>query len=294
MSVKRTVTDPGFLWGHLYEPVSSGSNRRQGLRTVIFGSTTAGNLVISDLSRLELHHPDLINLVAVATDDPLDPHTQISVAKRIWSKYTEQEMERLRDLVIDSSMKAGVPCYTGSVKTEAFRSLFRRWDPDVVIMCCFGQRIDQPLFHYPPFGMYNFHPSDLAANIGAGPKPFEVTISQGRTTSRMIVHQVNEIIDGGPIVGSSPPVNICLADGRYPESLLTLQEKIPSVCGWMAVELIRILHDRKQKGLKGAIPFIDFEAVTPLSVKRLLMEPALNDPGVLYTLPDHPLLNHNA
>jgi len=284
------TTNPDFLWGRLYEPTSPKASVKGGIRTVVFGSTTAGNLVINTLAKLESRHPGMINLVAAATDDPLDPATQISVKKRIWNQYTPPEMQRLHDMVAESCLQAGIPCYTGGIKTDAFRAMFRSWNPELVLVCCFGQLIDRVLFEYPVEGMYNFHPSDLAANIGAGPRPFELTISQGRTTSRMILHRVNEIIDGGPIVGSSPPINICRTDGKYPDSLLTLQEKIPSICGWMSTELVHTLYNRKAMGIKALIERIDFESSMPEEILALLMKPAENDPEAKYNLPDHPLL----
>jgi hypothetical protein len=287
MNSCKNITDDGMLWGGLYEPFKQKTNPGNGLRVAIFGSTNAGVLVIDSLSRFEQKHPGLINLVGVATDDPVDPNTRISVQKRIWRLYHPDEISILRDRVIDASIHAGIPCYTGGVKTEYFRKLFTGWNPDIIIMCCFGQKIDDFIINHPQFGMYNFHPSDLAAKIGAGPRPFSSTMENGHKTSTMTVHLVTEMIDHGPIVGNSPAVNICTACGDYPASILTLQEKIPSVSGWLSIELVLEVIKIRESGKNGAVPSIDFNSRIPDFVRQELLKPATDDLTESYKLPLH-------
>jgi hypothetical protein len=279
------------LWGGIYTPVKPKKGSGEGLRTVVFGSTNAGALVIESLQRFEQKNPGLLNLVGVATDDPYDPNTRISVSKRIWRYFTKDEMLVLMNRVIDPTTNGGVPCYTGCVKTGYFRDIFKQWNPEVIIMCCFGQKIDAFIFNYPAFGMYNFHPSDLASNIGEGSQPFIDTVLNEKRTSVMTVHIVNEFIDQGPIVGISPKINILKADGNYPMSIRSLQEKIPSVCGWLSVELIREIIKKKQTGTNGQVTAINFDELTPTYIKRKLMEPANDDCTDRYTLPLHESLH---
>jgi folate-dependent phosphoribosylglycinamide formyltransferase PurN len=283
----RKVVNEEAVWGALYVPANPKRGSAGGLRTVIFGSTNGGALVIGSLARLEQKDPGLLNLVGVATDDPCDPNTRVSVKKRIWRYYSPNEMVAMRDNVIDETIACGIPCYTGSVKTEYFREILRQWDPEVIIMCCFGQKVDPFIFNYPVYGMYNFHPSDLASNIGEGAQPFSDTINNGHTTSVMTVHLVNEWIDRGPIVGLSPRINIVKADGTFPRSILSLQEKIPSICGWLSIELIKKILENKRTGIDEAVGFVDFDALTPESIKQRLLEPANDDLNDRYTLPLH-------
>jgi hypothetical protein len=278
------------LWGALYTPLNPKAVSGKGLRTVIFGSTNGGALVIDSLHRFEQKNPDLINLVGVATDDPVDPDTKISVSKRIWRYYSPDEMIAMRNMVIDLTTEAGVPCYTGSVKTEYFRKMLKQWDPEVIIMCCFGQKVDAFIFNYPAYGMYNFHPSDLASSIGEGSQPFHDTVNNGHTTSVMTVHLVNEWIDRGPIIGWSPKINIVKADGSYPVNILSLQEKIPSICGWLGIELMLEILKKKLTGTEGVAGFIHFDELIPDLIKQKLMEPANDDLTDRYTLPLHDLI----
>jgi len=283
----RKIVNEEALWGALYVPVEPKRGSDSGLRTVIFGSTNGGALVIESLARLEQKDPALLNLVGVATDDPCDPNTRISVNKRIWRYYSTGEMAAMRDKVIDETTAWGIPCYTGSVKTEYFREILKQWDPEVIIMCCFGQKVDPFIFNFPVYGMYNFHPSDLAANIGEGSQPFHDTMDNGHATSVMTVHLVNEWIDRGPIIGWSARINIVKADGTFPASILSLQEKIPSICGWLGVELINEILKNKRAGIEEAVGFINFDALTPESIKQRLLEPANDDLTDRYTLPLH-------
>ena len=284
------IENKEFQWGGLYKPVKVRQGNTAGLRLAVFGSTNAGNLVIRTLLKYENKYPGRLNVVGVATDDPADPNTRISVAKRIWGKYNPDEMTSLRDKVINTSMEAGIPCFTGGVKNDLFLSIFNEWAPELVIMCCFGQKINRQLYDYPVYGMYNFHPSDLAAQIGAGPKPFEGTMQNGKSTSRMVIHQVNEIIDGGPLVASSPLVNICLPNGSYPENILSLQEKIPAISGWMSIELVLEILKKKDKGETGRIVFYDLESRIPERIRSKLLDPVTNDLSEMYCLPDHDCL----
>jgi len=257
------------------------------------GSTTAGKLVLKNLHSLEEKFPELINLVAMATDDPTDEKARISARKRIWAYYNEEEKKSLFEQVLSTANQIGVPCYTGEVKTNYFRQILQEWAPDLIIMCCFGQKIDAVIFDFPTYGMYNFHPSDLKKKIGAGARPFHETMENDHKLSMMSIHRVNEEIDAGPVVGTSPPINICLADGSYPANILTLQEKIPVVCGWMTIELLLATLAQKEKGIHSPVHCVNYHQKFPDYIKSKLMEPASDDLTFDYSLPPHFLFTDN-
>ncbi len=290
MASMKKIVDPSSIWGELYEPVKPKLNSGSGLRVVLFVSCNCGNTVLKCLSLFEKKHPSLLDITAVVTDDPVDPNARISLKKRIWGQYTPAERSKLKEKIIGTSMDIGIPCYTGAVKNEYFRNLYRSWNPEVLIMFCFGQKLDSFLYTFPVYGAYNFHPSDLPKQIGAGTQPFQNAIRNGLKTSPMVIHQVTELIDMGQITGVSTPINICLADGAYPKSLLTLLEKITSIGGWMSVQLIAEIIERKKKGLNGPVEWIDFDKILPENIKQLLMSPATNDLTEMYDVPLHPLL----
>ena len=284
------IVDKETIWGELYQPEKPKVNSGNGLRVALFVSCNCGNIVLNCLNRYEQKYPGLLNIVGVATDDPIHPDAKISVKKRIWSQYSNGERAELRQKVIDSSLNAGLSCYTGAVKTDYFRKIYKLWNPDVLVMFCFGQKLDSFLFDYPALGAYNLHPSDLPKQMGAGTQPFQNAIQNGLKTSPLVIHQITELIDMGQIVGVSPPINIKLANGQYPKSLLTLLEKITSIGGWMSTQLISYLVNKKASGESGPLGMIDFDEVLPLEIRQLLMQPAKDDLTEMYEVPLHPLL----
>jgi folate-dependent phosphoribosylglycinamide formyltransferase PurN len=290
MTEFKKIIDPAALWGAFYEPVRPKPNSEKGLRVVLFVSCNCGNNVLNNLAHLEQKYPGLLNLVGVVTDDPVDPNAMISLKKRIWSQFTPDERSELKNKIIDSCMKIGIPCYTGAVKTNYFRKIYESWNPEVLIMFCFGQKLDTFLYDFPVMGSYNLHPSDLPKQIGAGTQPFQNAIRNGLRTSPLVIHQITELIDMGPIVGVSTPINICLKDGTYPKSLLTLLDKITSVGGWMSIQLISDIINQKARGESGPLGWIDFDKELTEEIKKILMSPATNDLTEMYEVPLHPLL----
>ena len=280
-------------WGAFYKPLKPKMDKKEGLRTVLFVSCDCGNLMINDLSRYEALYPEKLNIVGIVTDDPIDPFAKISIKKRIWSQFPQEEHAAIFQKVIDSSINIGVSCYSGAVKTDYFREIYRKWNPEALLMFCFGQKIDAEIFDYPSMGAYNFHPSDLPKKVGAGTQPFQNAIQNGLKTAPMVIHKVTEIIDVGPVVGVSPHVNICLEDGSYPTSIITLLDKITSLGGWMGVALIDAIISMKQSGNIGYIKNIDFEEIMPQELKDVISLPAVNDLSEKYAVPLHPLLNNS-
>ena len=290
MSEFNKHIDQESLWGELYEPLKPKINSGGGLRLVLMLSCNCGDNVLHHLFLFEQKYPGLLNIVGVATDDPVDPNARISLKKRIWSQYSPSERIELKNKIINSCMDIGIPCYTGAVKTDYFRSMYKIWNPDILIMFCFGQKLDSFLFDTPVMGAYNLHPSDLPKKIGAGTQPFQNAIRNGLKTSPLIIHGITELIDMGPIVGVSSQVNICLKDGTYPKSLLTLLDKITSIGPWMTIELIDELMKQRLKGDIWPLDWIDFEGKLPEEIKELLRSPATDDLNEKYTVPPHPLL----
>jgi folate-dependent phosphoribosylglycinamide formyltransferase PurN len=287
MEKSQKIVNDQADWGALYMPRVQKTFPTNALRVAVFTSTNSGVLLLDSLARFETRFPDSLMIVGIATDDPLCENSRISAKKRIWRHYTPEEMEHMVNGVLAIADDHEVPCYTGNVKTEYFRQLLLEWNPDAIIMNCFGQKIDASIYELPDLGMYNFHPSDLAQQVGAGAEPFESTMSSGEATSVMTLHHVAEDIDAGSIVGVSPRIRITTEDDTYPEDVRNLQAKIPSVCAWMGIELIQELI--KNNGLNNPKPIdsIDFAGTMHVPLGELLMQPVCDDLQS-YVLPLHP------
>src|SRR4030095_6803702 len=111
-------------------------------------------------------------------------------------------------------------------KTGGFRTRLDDWQPDTVISCVFGQVIDAAIIERPAYGIYNFHPTDLAHGFGAGPTPAEDLAAHGMTSTVWTIHHVIEEVDAGGIVAVSPPINIADQDGMAPADPLVVYDKL--------------------------------------------------------------------
>lgn len=281
---------PDMRWGAFYQPLKPRPAASKGLRIVLFASCECGIMLLEHLALLEKKFPGTIHLTGIATDDPVDAAARISLKKRVWSQFSAEERRSVFDRMVKTATDMGLPVYSGAVKTDYFREIYRQWNPDALLMFCFGQKIDAVLYDSPPAGAYNFHPSSLHKQIGAGSQPFHKAIENGQKSSQMVIHKVTEQIDVGPIVGISPEVNICLADGSYPVSVRSLLDKITSTGGWMGVELVQTLSSINNGNHASQIDFIDFEGLMPPEVKHTLAQAAVNDLNEKYTLALHPLI----
>ena len=266
-------------WGQLIHPSKSErqSKTDEGMRVVLFGSYLLGYLLMETLNEFEKQYPSRLNLVGLVTDDPASPSAKISVKRRIWRKYNEQQTIALETAMIESGLASGIPVYTGAVKTEYFRRLLKNWKPDVIFVCVFGQLIDEPIINYPEYGIYNFHPADLLAGHGAGPQPFQDLIDRDAKTSKLTIHQLTVELDGGPVLGQSPPVNVRLADGSMTDNILVLDDKMLQAVDVVGALLTKTLILHKERGIKGPIQKLDFPRHFDDRIREWLMKPISSD-----------------
>lgn len=293
---RQIITNLGdSKWGQLILPGKEENPNKQdkGLRVVLFGSYLLGYLLGETLKKLEENNPDKINFIGLVTDDPASPKAKISVKRRIWRKYGAKETIGLETAMIESGLTAGVPVYTGAVKTDYFRNLLSQWNPDVILVCVFGQIIDVPIINYPSLGIYNFHPADLSAKYGAGPQPFQDLIDRGAKTSKVTIHHLTEDLDSGPIVGQSSPINVRFTDGSITNNILVLDDRMLQPIDYMGTLLIETLVKKKEAGLNEGIKTLDFAKHFSKSYKRELLEPITSTtPSKTLPMPSE-LINYN-
>jgi hypothetical protein len=285
----RTVSQAeGSAWGHLILPAPDENplEPKSGTRVLFIGSWILGMLGLQGVKKAARENPGRLNLVALVTDDPLDPNAKISVHKRFWRYYSEQRREDYELSILEEALIFGVSCYTGEVKNAMFRGLLADWDPEIIVVCAFGQLIDKEIIEQPRLGIYNVHPSDLLHHYGAGPQPWEDIVARKATTNRTSVHWVSETIDEGSVVGQSPPINVALPDGQPCEDVLLIGEKSMMVVPRLVEELLRQLIARKESGESGPITTIDFDqAFLPAERDSLMLPIDPSQFGRLLVLP---------
>lgn len=262
-------------WGRLVLPGTDETSDESSdpLKLVLICSYIQGHMVLDTVKAMADMNPGRIEIKGVVTDDPVDPNAKISVKRRIWRKYGEEETIYLENSIIESAIDASIPVYTGSVKTRYFHDLLGSWSPDAIIVCVFGQIIDSFVIDYPGMGIYNIHPADLKAGFGAGPQPFQDLINRNASTSRITIHQLSEELDSGHILGQSSPINIRYKDGSLPDDILILQDKILEPTVPMVYELVKTLVLKKSEGFTGKISHLDFSKHFTRELKQNLMKP---------------------
>jgi len=273
---RKIINEPGDSdWGQLIIPGKheNPSKTNQGLKIVIMAGYRTGLLLIKTLIEIEKKHPDKLNIVGLITDDPLSPHARISMKRRIWRLFDDNQKLTIEDAVIETALSYGITCYTGAVKTTYARKLIHHWNPDVIEVLFFGQIIDEPIIKQPEYGIYNFHPADLAHHHGAGPQPFQDLIDREAFTSKFTIHQLTTQLDLGGVVGQSPTINVRNTDGSITNKLLVIEDKVLKPMDTMAVILTHKLITAKEENSKKVIAKIDFPSYFTQMQKNKLLEP---------------------
>lgn len=273
---RMIIDDVGdSTWGQLILPSREESKNKteDGLRVVIFGSYMLGYLISETLKEFEKRYPSRLNILGLVTDDPASPDAKISVKRRIWRMFKEGDIVDMETAIIESALKDGAQVYTGAVKTDYFRGLLKKMNPDVIIVSVFGQLIDEPIINYPKYGIYNFHPADLLAGHGAGPQPYQDLINRNAKTSKLTIHQLTVDLDAGPILGQSPEVNVSFPDGSLTDNILVIDDKMMQAGDISTGLLIKALILHKERGMKGALQKLDFSKHFSKEVKEFLMQP---------------------
>jgi hypothetical protein len=269
------VAVQGSRWGELILPAAGevGDRTEAGLRLLAVTSFFLGIEVLRALLDYERAHPERLCLAAVATDDAVNADAKIGLRKRMWKHYTQSERVAIEVATIETALQAGVPVYTGEFKIDWFYRQLASWRPDVIIVCACGQIFDARILEVPRYGVYNFHPSDLAHGHGAGAQPYEDILARGDPWTCWTVHQMVEQVDAGAIVGQSPDILVADAHGRIPEDPKRFYAKLKGVVGPMVTILVDELIRLDEEGRQGRVGRIDFAARLPSGVKKCLAEP---------------------
>ena len=289
---RRFVAVSGSRWGELILPAPNElpCHPVGGLRVVLFASFEFGYMALEAVKAYAKKFPNRVQLVGLATDDPTNRTAHIGLKKRVWKHVDHNETLAIETAVAESALQEGVPAYTGEIKIDGFRDLLASWRPDGIISCVFGQVIDSWTINLPPYGIYNFHPTDLAHGFGAGPTPAEDLAARGATSTVWTIHQVSEALDSGHIVAVSPSINIVNENGVIPPDPLVLYDKLTEPVGCFAASLVDALAKRFAAGLTGKLDSLDLETAIPEDVRARMSEPIRTDRHVT-TLPRFALAN---
>ncbi|MCP4779774.1 MAG: hypothetical protein GY877_03240 [Hyphomicrobium sp.] len=286
---RRFLANDDARWGELILPApdENPAKTTRGLRVLLIASTALSCRAVKTVVAYEHRHPERVNLVGLVTDDPIDADARIGIKKRVWKFLDDRQRLEVETAIVEVALSAGAPVYTGEIKVEWFSRQATHWHPDVILVCGFGQVIDQKIIGLPLGGIYNFHPSDLAHHHGAGPAPYDDYQTCDLATTVWTVHQMVEAVDAGPILGQSPPINIRDQAGSLPEEPMLVYNKLIDPLAYMVYFLLDALAQRYHRGEMRPLEQLDFERRFPASVKAQIMAPIVSQEIVpLLTGPD--------
>ncbi len=275
-SNRKIINEPGdSTWGQLIIPArdENPNKSRKGMKLILMASYRTGLLLLHTLIEFEKRYPDRLNIVGLITDDPLSPDARISMKRRIWRFFNDKEKFSIEDTIVETALSNGIPCYTGAVKTIYGHRLLKKWNPDAIEVFVFGQIIDAPFINIPKYGIYNYHPADLLHHHGAGPRPYQDLIDRNASTSRFTIHQLSLELDAGHVLGQSPDINVKFKNGKLPEDLLIIEDKMIVPMDFMSILLTKQLILNKEKGVQNKIETLDFASYFTENHKEELLEP---------------------
>ena len=259
-------------WGELIEPAPAETSDKRdiGMRILLFSSMAMGLRAVQTITAYERRYPDRVNLVGLITDDPANDAAKISLKRRLWQYLDVEQRFQMETATIEMALQQGTPVYTGEIKVDSLRQWAGERRPDVILVCGLGQVMDRALIDLPPYGSYNFHPADLAHHHGAGAAPFGDIAERDADTTVWTVHQVTEVVDAGPVIGQSPPVNIRDDEGAIPDTL-SMFDKMLYPLGAMIYILVETLCDRFEHRQTGKLDHLDFARRFPDDVKARML-----------------------
>ena len=86
----------------------------------------------------------------------------------------------------------------------------KQHNPDIIIVCAYGQILPQDLLDLPRFGSFNIHFSFLPKFRGAS--PVQASILAGDSTTGISIQKMVMKLDAGPILSESKPIKILESD----------------------------------------------------------------------------------
>lgn len=268
----------GARWGALLTPPAMARQPAAAtMQIVLFASFWIGQATLQAALAYQQRHPGRLRIVGVVTDDPVSPQARISLRKRAWSAMAEAERLEVKLALLRTALGAGIPVYTGEIKTAGFRRVLGGWQPDALVSCGFGQVLDRSILDLLPYGAYNCHPTDLANGHGAGPAPWDDMAARGVTHTVWSVHRMTEVVDAGPVIGQTPPINVADAAGRLsPDPRCFFYKVVPAVSP-MVLALLASLVRRREAERPSPIADLDIAAVMTAALRRRLADPVAPD-----------------
>jgi methionyl-tRNA formyltransferase len=117
------------------------------------------------------------------------------------------------------AQKYGIP-FLQTKKVQEFKGEIEKLDPDLIVSAAFGQIFPQDILDMPKFKSLNVHPSSLPKYRGSS--PIQAAILNGDKETGVSIILMDQLLDHGPIVAMSRPIEIDKYDFKYLTKKLAL------------------------------------------------------------------------
>ena len=108
-------------------------------------------------------------------------------------------LHSLRPSIIEMAWKQNIPVWeVRRLSDITVHETFVSYEPDILCVACFSQRIPRSIIDLPHLGCLNVHPSLLPAN--RGPVPLFWTFRNGESETGVTIHFLDETMDTGDIL----------------------------------------------------------------------------------------------
>ncbi|GAC1360184.1 MAG: hypothetical protein NVSMB38_44060 [Ktedonobacteraceae bacterium] len=155
----------------------------------------------STCSLQALLHSDVDVCAVVVPASPIPGLKQPSIQRREpWhGKRPALPLASPHTSIIEMAGKQQIPVWEVCRLSDAItHSTLAVYQPDIICVVCFSQRIPRAIIDLPRLGCLNVHPSLLPAN--RGPVPLFWTFRNGEQVTGVTIHVMNETMDTGDIL----------------------------------------------------------------------------------------------
>lgn len=148
--------------------------------------------------RALLKHDIEVSAVVIPAQQVPDYELQ-PVRQREQPHLTHAVLPLLHASIVQLAWEQGIPVWeVGRMSDPEVISILARYEPDIICVACFSQRIPRAILDLPRLGCLNVHPSLLPAN--RGPVPLFWTFHEGCQRTGVTIHLMNAVMDGGAIL----------------------------------------------------------------------------------------------
>ncbi len=134
------------------------------------------------------------------------------------------------------------------IREQKWIEKIKELNPDLIVVCAYGQIIPKEIFNIPKFGSINIHPSLLPKYRGAS--PIQYTILNNETETGVTLILLDEEIDHGPILSSAkyqiPNSKITYVELNRKLAELGAQLLIETLPKWLNKEIIPQEQNHRQ------------------------------------------------